>query len=165
MLVIHGVWLSGVGLAVWAEDTALLARAPRRPGRAPRERPHPFAADHATLAAVLGDLPADPTAVLLTLPTRGGSPLDSPELVRTAVAEPLRGPVTLAGWRAPALAYAPDAAFALLRDLDLGAAVPGAGLRHLAELAEFATDLVARGRVLPGVEEVPAAIEPPARPR
>ncbi|PWU44255.1 ATP-dependent helicase, partial [Micromonospora globispora] len=122
MLVIHGVWLSRVGLAVWAEDAALPGRALRRPGRAPRERPHPFAADHTTLAAALGGLPGEPTTVLLTLPTRGGSPLDSPELDRTAVAEPLRGPVAPAGWRAPALAYAPDAAFALLRDLDVAAA-------------------------------------------
>ncbi|NBE85336.1 SNF2-related protein [Micromonospora rubida] len=199
MLVIHGAWLPGSGLAVWAEDTALPARAPRRPGRAPRERPHPFAADHATLAAALdpadpqtegpppagpvtaapvasGPPPAGPVtaapvasgpppagpgttgsgigeagAVLLRLPTRAGSPVDSPELVRTAVAEPVRGPVTLAGWRAPALRYAPADALALLCALGDHAGVPGASLRHLAELAEFAVDLVRRGRVLPGV--------------
>ncbi|GAA4567802.1 DEAD/DEAH box helicase [Micromonospora coerulea] len=176
MLVIHGVWLPGVGLAVWAEDSTLPARAPRRPGRAPRERPHPFAAGPATLAAALGDRPARATSVLLTLPTRAGSPLDSPELVRTTVGEPGRGPVTLAGWRAPALTYLPDGALDLLRALggDAGTAdgapavapavdgrpvVPGAALRHLAELAGFATDLVARGRILPGVAE-PAAGPP-----
>ncbi|MGC5018298.1 SNF2-related protein [Micromonospora sp. DT47] len=153
MLVIHGVWLVGAGLAVWAEDSTRPARAPRRPGRAPRERPHPFAADHATLAAALGDVPAEAGALPLSLPTRAGSPLDSPELVRTAVVEPVRGPVTLAGWRAPVLAYAPNDAFTLLRDLDGVAAVPGATLRHLAELAGFAGDLVARGRVLPGLAE------------
>ncbi|WP_406042248.1 DEAD/DEAH box helicase [Micromonospora sp. NBC_00898] len=168
MLVIHGVWRCGVGLAVWAEDTTLPARAPRRPGRAPRERPHPFAAGHATLAGALGDHPTRATSVLLTLPTRAGSPLDSPELVRTAIAEPVRGPVTLAGWRVPTLTYAPGAAFALLRELDLGAAVPGADLRHLAELADFAADLVTRGRVLPGVVSAagtaPAASAPGAAP-
>ncbi|MEU4478844.1 DEAD/DEAH box helicase [Micromonospora sp. NPDC023966] len=153
MLVIHGLWLSGRGLAVWAEDSTLPARAPRRPGRAPRERPHPFAADHATLAAALGDPAGEPASVLLDLPTRAGSPLDSPELVRTTVGDPVRGPVTRAGWRVPALAYAPDAAFALLRALAAGAAVPGASLRHLAELADFATDLVSRGRVLPGLAD------------
>ncbi|MFE9694679.1 SNF2-related protein [Micromonospora sp. NPDC005806] len=151
MLVIHGLWLPGLGLAVWGEESTLPARAPRRPGRAPRERPHPFAADVAALAAALGGPPAGSASVLLTLPTRAGSPVDSPELVRTTVGEPVRGPVTLAGWRVPALAYAPDAAYALLRDLDPGVAVPGASLRHLAELAEFAVDLVSRGRVLPGV--------------
>ncbi|TDB77047.1 DEAD/DEAH box helicase [Micromonospora sp. KC723] len=160
MLVIHGVWLVGVGLAVWAEDTSLPASVPRRPGRAPRERRHPFAAGHATLAAALGDGPAVAGSVLLTLPTRAGSPLDSPELVRTAVAEPVRGPVTLAGWRAPVLAYDPDAALAVLRTLGDLAAVPGATLRHLAELADFAVDLVARGRLLPSLADRPPT--PPA---
>ncbi|MEU5940414.1 DEAD/DEAH box helicase [Micromonospora sp. NPDC047548] len=153
MLVIHGLWLLGVGLVVWAEDSRLPARAPRRPGRAPRERPHPFAADHAALAAALGDVPAGAGSLPLTLPTRAGSPLDSPELVRTTVAEPVRGPVTLAGWRVPVLTYAPDDALTVLRALDGPAAVPGATLRHLAELAEFAVDLVSRGRVLPGLAE------------
>ncbi|MFG3298733.1 SNF2-related protein [Micromonospora chersina] len=153
MLVIHGLWLSGRGLALWAEDSRLPARAPRRPGRAPRERPHPFAADHAALAAALGGPPGTPASVLLDLPTRAGSPIDSPELVRTAVGEPVRGPVTRAGWRVPALVYAPDAAFALLRALEPAEAVPGASLRHLAELADFAADLVTRGRVLPGVAD------------
>ncbi|MEU5944509.1 DEAD/DEAH box helicase [Micromonospora sp. NPDC047465] len=153
MLVVHGVWRWGVGLAVWAEDSTLPARAPRRPGRAPRERPHPFAAGHPALAAALAEAadPADLGTALLTLPTRAGSPLDSPELVRTAVAEPVRGPVTLAGWRVPVLRYAPDAALALLRGLDGLAVVPGATLRHLAELADFAVELAARGRVLPGL--------------
>ncbi|MEH1092543.1 DEAD/DEAH box helicase [Micromonospora sp. CPCC 205739] len=153
MLVIHGLWLVGAGLAVWAEDSAAPARAPRRPGRAPRERAHPFAADHATLATALGDVPAQAGSLPLTLPTRAGSPLDSPELVRTTVAEPVRGPVTLARWRVPVLTYGPDAALTLLRALDGPAAVPGATLRHLAELAEFAVDLVSRGRVLPGLAE------------
>ncbi|MFE9958573.1 DEAD/DEAH box helicase [Micromonospora sp. NPDC005299] len=153
MRVIHGLWLSGRGLAVWAEDSTLPARAPRRSGRAPRERPHPFAADHAALAAALGGPPGVPASVLLDLPTRASSPLDSPELVRTTVGEPVRGPVTRAGWRAPALVYAPDAAFALLRALEPGEAVAGASLRHLAELADFAADLVTRGRVLPGVSD------------
>jgi SNF2 family DNA or RNA helicase len=158
--VIHGLWLSGDGLAVWAEDSGAPARAPRRPGRAPRERPHPFAADHAALAAALGDAaePGEPASALLALPTRAGSPVDSPELVRTAVAEPVRGRLTLAGWRVPTLVYAPDAALPLLRALDGCAAVPGATLRHLAELADFAADLVTRGRVLPGVTEPPADV-------
>ncbi|NJP32968.1 ATP-dependent helicase [Micromonospora sp. HSS6-12] len=152
MLVIHGSWRPGTGLAVWAEDTALPPRAPRRPGRAPRERPHPFAAGHAALAAALAEV-AEPTALgtaLLTLPTRAGSPLDSPELVRTEPVDPVRGPVTLAGWRVPVLVYAPFAALPLLRRV-AEVAVAGASLRHLAELADFATDLAARGRVLPGV--------------
>ncbi|TWH65847.1 non-specific serine/threonine protein kinase [Micromonospora olivasterospora] len=169
MLVIHGAWLPGAGLAVWAEDSALPPRAPRRPGRAPRERPHPFAADRATLAAALAAGPpaARAGSVLLRLPTRAGSPADSPELVRTAVDEPVRGPVTLAGWRAPALRYAPGDALALLRAAGDLAGVCGATLRHLADVAEFAADLVHRGRVLPGVAPAeapaPTAFRPTSR--
>ncbi len=92
MLVVHGMWLPGRGLAVWAEDSTLPPAAPR-------------------------------------------SPLDSPELVRTTELAPVRGPVTLAGWRVPVLAYAPDAALSLLRTVEKLAAAPGASLRHLAELA------------------------------
>ncbi|GHJ06408.1 hypothetical protein TPA0907_07750 [Micromonospora humidisoli] len=153
MLVVHGVWLVGAGLAVWAEDSTRPTRVPRRPGRAPRERPHPFAADPGTLTALLGDHP--PGTVPLTLPTRAGAPLHSPELVPATVAEPARGPVTLAAWRTPVLRYAPDDAFDLLRTLDGLDAVVGADLRHLAELAGFAVDLVARGRLLPGVADRP----------
>ncbi|MET8351749.1 DEAD/DEAH box helicase [Micromonospora sp. NPDC005206] len=163
MLVIHGLWLPGdgstAGLAVWAEDSAAPAAAAPRSGRAPRERPHPFAAGHATLVTALADAaePARPDTALLTLPTRGGAPTDSPELIRTAVAPTARGKLTLAGWRVPVLVYAPDDALPLLRALDELAVVPGATLRHLAELADFAADLVARGRVLPGVGAMPGA--------
>lgn len=152
MLVIHGLWLPGSGLAVWGEDST--APVPvARSGRAPRERPHPFAAGHANLVAALADAaePARPATALLTLPTRAGAPTDSPELIRTTVAPPARGRLTLAAWRVPTLVYAPDDALPLLRSLDELPVVPGATLRHLAELADFAADLVARGRVLPGV--------------
>ncbi|MDG4805502.1 DEAD/DEAH box helicase [Micromonospora sp. WMMD1120] len=156
MLVIHGLWRPGDdstgGLAIWAEDSAA-PPPPTRPGRPPRERPHPFAAGHAELAAVLADA-AEPTGAdtaLLTLPTRAGVPTDSPELIRTTVAPTTRGRLALAGWRVPTLVYAPDNALALLRALDDLPAVPGATARHLAELADFAADLVSRGRVLPGV--------------
>ncbi|SCE88076.1 non-specific serine/threonine protein kinase [Micromonospora viridifaciens] len=165
MLVVHGLWLPGAGLAVWAEDSTLPSHAPRRPGRPPRERPHPFAAGHPGLTAVLGDPAGEPATVLLALPTRAGSPLDSPELVRTTVEEPVRGRVTLARWRVPALTYPPDAAYALLRALDPADVVAGASLRHLAQLAEFAADLVARGRVLPGVADVVRPGDPAGRRR
>ncbi|MGC4864074.1 SNF2-related protein [Micromonospora sp. DT53] len=156
MLVIHGLWLPGDsstgGLAVWAEDSAAPLPAPRS-GRPARERPHPFAAGHTDLAAVLAEAaePTRPDTALLTLPTLAGAPTDSPELIRTTVAPAARGRLTLAGWRVPILVYAPDDALSLLNALDDIPAVPGATLRHLAELADFAADLVTRGRVLPGV--------------
>ncbi|MEU8181673.1 DEAD/DEAH box helicase [Micromonospora sp. NPDC049047] len=170
MFVIHGLWLPGDGstggLAVWAEDSAA-PPPPTRPGRPPRVRPHPFAAGHADLAAVLADAaePARPDTVLLTLPTRAGAPTDSPELIRTAVAPPVRGRLTLAGWRVPVLVYAPDDALLLLRHLEELPALAGATLRHLAGLADFAADLVTRGRVLPGVRttvgsQLPGAAAP-----
>ncbi len=164
VLVIHGLWLPGdgstAGLAVWAEDSAAPPAAPPRPGRAPRERPHPFAAGHAALATALAGAaePARPDTALLTLPTRAGAPTDSPELIRTDVAPPARGRLTLAGWRVPILVYAPDDALPLLRSLDDLPTVPGATLRHLAELADFAADLVTRGRVLPGVGTATSAV-------
>ncbi|WP_430496862.1 SNF2-related protein [Micromonospora trifolii] len=161
MLVIHGLWLPGGsstgGLAVWAEDSAAPIPAPRS-GRAARERPHPFAAGHTDLAAVLADAaePSRPDTALLTLPTLAGAPTDSPELIRTTVAPAARGRLTLAGWRVPTLVYAPDDTLSLLQALDDIPAVAGATLRHLAELADFAADLVTRGRVLPGVRATTA---------
>ncbi|WP_328652695.1 SNF2-related protein [Micromonospora sp. NBC_00330] len=161
MLVIHGLWLPGGsstgGLAVWAEDSAAPIPAARS-GRPARERPHPFAAGHTNLAAVLADAaePSRPDTALLTLPTLAGAPTDSPELIRTTVAPAARGRLTLAGWRVPTVVYAPDDALSLLRALDDIPAVAGATVRHLAELADFAADLVARGRVLPGVRTTTA---------
>ncbi|MFD6565189.1 SNF2-related protein [Micromonospora profundi] len=162
MLVIHGLWLPGygasAGLAVWAEDSAAPAAGTRRSGRPPRERQHPFAAGHADLAAVLADAaePSRPDTAVLTLPTRAGTPTDSPELIRTAVAAPAHARLTLARWRVPILVYAPDDALPLLRALDDLPVVPGSTLRHLAEIADFAADLVTRGRVLPGVSPTSA---------
>ncbi|MEE6262218.1 SNF2-related protein [Plantactinospora sonchi] len=161
MLVVHGVWRGGGRLALWAEDSSRPARPPRRPGRAPRERPHPFAVGHPGLAEALGELAAKAATgtVLLTLPTRGGGPADSPELVRTEPVEAAggRGPVTLAGWRVPTLEYDADHALPVLlmfgerESVEVDRPVPGASLRHLARLAEFAVELVRRGRTLPGL--------------
>ncbi|MEU1243074.1 DEAD/DEAH box helicase [Micromonospora parva] len=161
----HGLWLpdtsstgasSTGGLAVWAEDSAAPIPAARA-GRPARDRPHPFAAGHTDLAAVLAEAaePTRPDTALLTLPTRAGAPTDSPELIRTTVAPAARGRLTLANWRVPILVYAPDDALSLLHTLDDIPAVAGATLRHLAELADFAADLVTRGRVLPGVRTTP----------
>ncbi|RAO22674.1 Non-specific serine/threonine protein kinase [Micromonospora noduli] len=167
MLVIHGLWLPGGsstgGLAVWAEDSAAPVPAARS-GRPARERPHPFAAGHIDLAAVLADAaePTRPDTALLTLPTLAGAPTDSPELIRTTVAPAARGRLTVAGWRVPTLVYAPDDALSLLQALDDIPAVAGATLRHLAELADFAADLVTRGRVLPGVRATTADQTPGA---
>jgi non-specific serine/threonine protein kinase len=84
------------------------------------------------------------------LPTVGGAPGPSPELVRDAV--PPTGSVTRTPWRVPCVRWdAPDAA-ALLAAGPPEGCTTGASWRHAAELAAFADDLAARGRVLPVVE-------------
>ena len=57
MLVVHGLWAYGA-FYLWAEDSALPAAAPARPGRLSRTpRPHPFALQSSGLAQVLARLP------------------------------------------------------------------------------------------------------------
>ena len=147
MRVIHGVWAHGLSnhgaLCLWAEDPDL----PLRPAAAPPgvrlARPHPFACQAAELADLLtgsastaaGDAvrKAVHDELTLRLPSAGGGPLASPELVRpeapgtseapgapAAPGTPVapvparRGRVSLAGWRVPVLAFGPAAALALL---------------------------------------------------
>src|SRR5215469_15770532 len=91
MLVIHGLWAYGAAY-LWAEDSALPATAPPRPGRPSRApRPHPFAVQVPVLARALAELP-EPAAGLagqgvddeltLWLPSGAAGPLASPELIR-----------------------------------------------------------------------------------
>ncbi|MGW4461760.1 DEAD/DEAH box helicase [Micromonospora sp. NPDC004704] len=152
--VIHGLWLRGGRLALWGEDSTLVAPVVRRSGRAPRERAHPYAAGHAALAEVLDEVAAKAatSTALLTLPTRAGLPVDSPEMIRVDQAEPGRATLTLAGWRVPTLEYDADHALPVLLTLaDDPTVVRGGTLRLIEELAGFAADLVGRGRTLPGV--------------
>ncbi|MFI6758009.1 DEAD/DEAH box helicase [Micromonospora sp. NPDC050417] len=155
MRVVHGVWLVGGRLALWAEDAAPGVAPTRRSGRVGRERGHPFAAGYVVLADTLGEVAAKAatSTALLTLPTRAGVPADSPELVRGAdQAGPATGRLTLAAWRVPTLEYDADHALPVLLALaDSSTVVRGATLRLVEELAGFATDLVNRGRTLPGV--------------
>src|SRR5689334_16318699 len=136
MRVIHGVWAHGA-LCLWAEDPDL----PPRPAAAPPgvhlPRPHPFASQAAELADLLASSagPASTAAgdavrkavhdeLTLRLPSAGGGPLASPELVRPeapgAPGDPVasvparRGRVSLASWRVPVLALGPGAALEVL---------------------------------------------------
>jgi antitoxin StbD len=87
VFVLHGAWLPNdePRLALWAEDSSAPAP-PRRPGRAPRVRPHPCAAPHGVLLDLVS-APAVATmgTTTLTLPARGARPLDSPQLVREEI--------------------------------------------------------------------------------
>ena len=149
MIVIHGLWREG-GLTLWGED----ATTPRTSGRAAE---HPFAAAVEDLAAAIGGPATQALAgeATVSLPTRAKRPLDSPELVRDEAPGSDRGAVTLGSWRVPVLSFDPDESLAVLETLsgaDEDTAV-GASTRHLMELAAFARDLVARGRLLPTLDE------------
>ncbi|HEY2551838.1 MAG TPA: DEAD/DEAH box helicase [Streptosporangiaceae bacterium] len=177
MRVIHGVWAYGA-LWLWAEDSVLPARRPAQPGHpAAAPRPHPFACQPAELSAELGELtgPAADLAgqapagdLTLWLPSAGGGPLSSPELIRVPLAgddprsaEPggpgpgrhQGGRTGLAPWQVPALIFGPAAALELLLSVtgaDPTGTIPAAGsVRYLAALAALAADLAGRGRVLP----------------
>src|SRR5215831_15054090 len=170
MLVIHGLWAFGA-CYLWAEDSALPAAAPARPGRPFRApRPHPFAKQASGLARVLARLP-EPAAGLagqavddeltLRLPSGTAGPLASPELIRppgqdgAGASRPGGRRVSLAPWRVPALAFEPAAADLLTVLGEPGAlsgeVIGGGSARYLAAVARLGADLAARGRVLPAL--------------
>jgi len=164
VLAVHGFW-SGGRLCLWAEDSDRSVKSPSQALRS--ARPHPFAAAAPDLAPV-GSMatgtgatgPGGGTATLL-LPSVRSAPLDSPELVRlTPRPKPAKGPALLP-WSVPVVALDPAAALALgtagdgegmqdgygeARDVRYGAS-----MTFMAELVDFARDLVERGRVLPSL--------------
>jgi superfamily II DNA or RNA helicase len=157
VFVAHAAWLRDSAaaelgrLVIWAEDSTLPCSPPRQPGRAPRVRVHPYAANPETLVDLLGPVAAraESSTVTLQLPTRAGTPVESLELVRDVIAETASA-VESRPWQVPALRLDSDAAFAMRGDLS-SIQVAGASIAHLACLADFAADLVARDRLLPGV--------------
>ncbi len=169
MFVVHGCWLPGRmhghtaepgRLGIWGEDSSGPGAPPRRPGRRPRVQPHPFAAAQEDLAGVLASaaLKATASAVTLTLPTRGGGPIASPELVRDRL-DAAAGEVTSGQWQVPVLELDADVALGVLSEPDTDGGAWGTSLTHLCELSHFARDLVSRGRLLPGViPEAPRAV-------
>jgi non-specific serine/threonine protein kinase len=161
VFVVHASWLPGWmhggtaepgRLGVWGEDSSAPAALPGKPGRKPRVQAHPFAAAHEDLVAVLPSaaLKATASTVTLTLPTRGAGPIASPELVRDQV-DAAAGAVSSGQWQLPMLEFDADLSLAVLSEPDTEGAVWGTSLTHVSELGRFAADLVARGRVLPGV--------------
>jgi hypothetical protein len=155
VIVVHACWLSTSrlgGVGIWGEDSSAPTTPSHRLGRRPRIQPHPYAATHAELIALLPPVAgkAAMETATLTLPTRGGEPVASPELVRDEIGE-VAGDQRPGLWRVPTLELEPDLALALLRGLDSEAAASGASVVHLIELAGFAAELVARGRLLPAV--------------
>src|ERR1700757_2824493 len=111
MRVIHAVWAHGA-LCLWAEDPDLPpVSGPGLTGRAPSDvhlpQPHPFACQAAELADLLAWRPGSRGAggkavhdeLTLQLPTAGGGPLASPELVRPEAAGDPGAPATPAAAR------------------------------------------------------------------
>src|SRR5436190_22449819 len=129
MRVIHGVWAHGA-LCLWAEDPDLPPLPAAAPSGVHLPRPHPFACQAAELADMLAGSPgaagdaarkAVHDELTLQLPTAGGGPLASPELVRPeapgapgASAPARRGRLSLTSWRVPVLACGPADALAVL---------------------------------------------------
>src|SRR5215207_550082 len=148
----HGGTAEPGRLGVWGEDSSAPAALPRKPGRKPRVQAHPFAAAHEDLVAVLPSaaLKATASTVTLTLPTRGAGPIASPELVRDQL-DAAAGAVSSGQWQLPMLEFDADLLLAVLSEPDTEGAVWGTSLTHVSELGRFAADLVARGRLLPGV--------------
>jgi non-specific serine/threonine protein kinase len=156
VFVLHACWLIDTAtpqpgrLAMWAENSSAPTTPPPRRGRRPRVQAHPYAAADETLRTLM-----PPTAAAaplgtasLTLPTRGGAPTGSPELVRDEI-DDVAGEVRPGAWQVPTLELEADVAYALLRRWDPDGPACGASVHHLSEVAAFAADLVARGRVLP----------------
>ncbi|WP_395728528.1 SNF2-related protein [Nakamurella sp.] len=155
VFVVHALWRpdpeGGPGrLALWAED-ATIEVPRRRPGRAPKVRPHPFAAPHDRLIDALGPARGKSTTLAVRLPTRGGRPVDSPQLVRDRVDES-SGPLSAGQWQVPVVEVDAGAVVDTLAALDPERAVLATSVTHLIELGRFAADLVGRGRLLPGVD-------------
>ncbi len=160
MFVVHACLLRGASpldpgrLGVWGEDSSAPSP-PRRPGRRPRVQMHGFAATHEDLIVPFAESgrKAITSTVKLALPSRGGAPVASPELVRDEF-EASKAALTVGQWQAPALEFDADLAFAVLGGLGeqaAEAAVWGSSIAHLSDMRAFASDLVARGRLLPGV--------------
>jgi SNF2 family DNA or RNA helicase len=149
MLVMHGFWSPGTGLCLWGEDSGLPVKSPSQALRS--ARPHPFAVPAGVLAAAS---PGKPGEAVLLLPSLRTAPVDSPELIRITPRPPSRSRPALLPWTVPVLVLDPAQALATLPE-PLPGFRAGASLRYLADLAGFAGELVARGRVVPTVAPDP----------
>ena len=166
MIALHAVWSRDAQLCVWGEDSALPARAPKWRGRVaakPRPRAHPFAAAMSELRRALGGLGllvapgacADGELTLM-LPSFRDGPQQSPQLLRADddASGGSQSPSLLHPWSAPALELGPIPAVDVLLGLpvqDQAGVALGDSLRFLADAGKLALELLARGRVLPGL--------------
>ncbi len=160
MIVLHGLWSPGAGLRVWGEVAGSLDAGPagrRRPRRRPRR--HPFACPVELLLEALGGDSERTGECVVLLPSSPRAPAPSPELARAGETVPEEVD-QLAPWLVPAGTLAPAAALDLLLALESARSAEvstGASLDYLGEVAKFALELTARGRVVPGLERLGTA--------
>lgn len=159
MIVLHGWWSIERDprgeLIVWAEDSEAPTQPPVRRGRRPARQTHPFAVSAQVLASITGREGTPGTAVL-ALPNQGRGPSASAEVRRTRAESQTPDSAAVGQWEVPTLALEPQNALVFLLasddgEIDLERPIAGGDLRTLQAIAGFAMDLVARGRVLPGV--------------
>ena len=173
MIVVHALWRPSAGgeLALWAESSDLPAAGSPLRGRkaAVRDpRPHPFAASHqklsravaevglgASVALALSD--ARREEVLLWLPAGERAPQASPDLLRAEPDEArpdTAGSARLCPFIVPVLLVPPSPAIdtlLVLADQASPELHPGDSVAAFAALAGLALEIVAGGRVLPGL--------------
>jgi SNF2 family DNA or RNA helicase len=88
--------------------------------------------------------------VTLLLPSVRSAPFDSPELTRKTPRPPARSGPALLPWTVPVVCLDPVTGLTALSERAPGVRY-GASISYLADLAEFAGELVSRGRVLPAL--------------
>jgi len=138
---IHGLWSSGRGLLLWAEDGDRPVKSASQALRS--ARPHPFALPSEQLAAIH---PGKSGCATLLLPSLRHAPVDSPEMIRSTPRPRPQTAPSLLGWSVPVIVVDPSELADPVDEVRYGASV-----RYLRALAEFAADLAARGRVVPVV--------------
>lgn len=146
MLVLHALWLLQGEVCLWAEDSDLAVKSPSQATRS--ARPHPFAASADVLRETFG---GKPDTQLLMLPSLRSAPLDSPGVVRVTPRPVPRSDPTLLGWMVPVVRMSAADALTLFDELPADVRY-GDSVRHLSDAAEFAAELVGRGRVVPTVD-------------
>jgi SNF2 family DNA or RNA helicase len=145
MLVLHTFW-SGAGLSLWGEDSDRPVKSPSQALRSPR--PHPFAVPADILSTTHG---GKEDAAVLLLPSLRSAPLDSPELLRIVPRPTPRLQPTLLPWTVPVVSIDAASAFTVFDDT-VKDTRSGASVAYFTELAVYARELVARGRVVPTLD-------------
>jgi len=163
MTILHGLW-TGDRFHVFAEASPVAAGAAPSDAASWPDRTHPFAFDEAELRDIAGDAvdsllvaDAEPSGLILRLPTRDGRPLPSTAITGTSGDEApspatAGAPVTLQHWRLPTLAFLPADAMDILsgvREADHRVGEMAADFEYWAAVARFVLRLLATEQFVP----------------